>query len=137
MRTTPATVDDEIHAPALSDPGVDAHAGASHDLGSSYLLTIPEAARLVGLPLSTFRKSFISPDKRPKRLPGPPPHVRMGRAIYVLADKLPLWIKELATASDFGGYGKRRPGRPTVTERRAARLDNSAEQASHKISHRA
>lgn len=79
---------------------------------SAHLVRVPEAARIIGLPLSLLRKSFMSEDKRPKNVPPPPPHKRIGRAVYIVANELPAWIESLGEPSV-----KRRRGRPTVTDR--------------------
>jgi hypothetical protein len=57
---------------------------------TAHLIRVPEAARLTGLPRSLLRKSFMSEDKRPKNVPPPPPHKRIGRAVYILASELPV-----------------------------------------------
>jgi hypothetical protein len=59
----------------------------------AYLVRLKEAAAITGLPVSLLRKSFMSEDKRPNNVPLPPPHKRIGRAIYILADRLPDWIE--------------------------------------------
>lgn len=80
-----------------------------------HLIRIPEAARLTGLPPSLFRKSFMTAEKRPKNIPLPPPHRRIGRAVYILAHQLPAWIESLGNPRVLPEKG--RPGRPTVAER--------------------
>jgi hypothetical protein len=80
-----------------------------------HLIRIPEAARLTGLPPSLFRKSFMTAEKRPKNIPLPPPHRRIGRAVYILAHQLPPWIESLGNPRVLPEKG--RPGRPTVAER--------------------
>jgi len=37
----------------------------------------------------------MSEGKRPNNVPLPPPHKRIGRAIYILAERLPDWIEGL------------------------------------------
>jgi hypothetical protein len=80
-----------------------------------HLVRIPEAARITGLPRSLFRKSFMTEEKRPKNVPLPPPHRRIGRAVYILANELPAWIEGLDNSAV--SPGKNRRGRPTVAER--------------------
>jgi hypothetical protein len=79
---------------------------------SAHLVRVPEAARITGLPPSLLRKSFMSEDKRPKNVPPPPPHKRIGRAVYIVANELPAWIESLGEPSV-----RRRRGRPTVADR--------------------
>lgn len=80
---------------------------------TAHLVRIPEAAEITGLPASLLRKSFIREEKRPKNVPPPPPHKRIGRAVYILADALPAWIQNLGVrASEH-----HRRGRATVAER--------------------
>lgn len=87
-----------------------------------HLVRIPAAARLIGLPVSLLRKSFISERKRPKNVPPPPPHKRIGRSIYILIDQLPEWVEALTGAGGEFSVGARcKPGRPTVAERIARR----------------
>jgi hypothetical protein len=49
---------------------------------TAHLIRVPEAARITGLPRSLLRKSFMSQDKRPKNVPPPPPHKRIGRGLH-------------------------------------------------------
>ena len=80
---------------------------------TAHLIRIPEAAEITGLPASLLRKSFMREEKRPKNVPPPPPHKRIGRAVYILADALPAWVQNLGVpASEH-----HRRGRPTVAER--------------------
>jgi len=81
---------------------------------SAHLIRVPEAARLTGLPRSMLRKSFMREDRRPKNVPPPPPHVRVGRAVFILADKLDAWIISIGAPI---APRKRPRGRPTVAER--------------------
>lgn len=80
-----------------------------------HLVRIAEAARITGLPPSLLRKPFMSDEKRPKNIPLPPPHRRVGRAVYILANELPAWIESLGNQGTLPE--KRRRGRPTVGER--------------------
>jgi hypothetical protein len=90
----------------------------------SYLIRVPEAARITGLPPSLLRKSFMTESKRPQNIPSPPPHKRIGRAVYILADQLPAWIESLGISADAmmpAEQRRRQPGRPTVAGRIAFR----------------
>jgi len=89
---------------------------------TAHLIRIPEAARLTGLPQSLLRKSFMAEEKRPKNVPPPPPHKRIGRAVYILSDRLAEWIEtlgQLPTGVSPRTEGRR--GRPTVSDRIARR----------------
>ncbi len=89
---------------------------------SAHLVRVPEAARITGLPASLIRKSFMREDKRPKNIPSPPPHKRIGRAVYILADELPAWVETLGRPFGITALeDKRRRGRPTVAERMTRR----------------
>jgi hypothetical protein len=85
---------------------------------SAHLIRIPEAARITGLPSSTLRKSFMRGEKRPRNIPPPPPHKRIGRAVYIIARELPAWIENIGRSLNRTDMiGKRGRGRPTVAER--------------------
>lgn len=93
-------------------------------LRTAHLIRVAEAARLTGLPQSLLRKSFMAEEKRPKNVPSPPPHKRIGRAVYILADRLAEWIETLGQLpSDVTLSTGRRRGRPTVTDRMASRRE--------------
>jgi predicted DNA-binding transcriptional regulator AlpA len=94
---------------------------------TAHLIRVPEAARLTGLPRSLLRKSFMSEDKRPKNVPPPPPHKRIGRAVYILSGELPAWIKSLGKPPLAIGSEERRRGRPTVAERIMRRQHEAAQ----------
>jgi hypothetical protein len=79
---------------------------------SAHLIRVGEAARITGLPQSLLRKTFMSPDKRPANIPSPPPHKRIGRAIYIIAGKLPAWVENLGSSTEH----RTRRGRPTLAE---------------------
>ena len=112
-------------APTPEDRGaVDDDAGAVQLRASAHLIQVPEAARITGLPRSKLRKSFTAEHKRPKNVPAPPPHRRIGRSIYILADKLPAWVESLGDTGTITA-SKRRRGRPTVAERIARRQNRS------------
>jgi hypothetical protein len=68
----------------------------------AHLVKLPEAAKITGLPLSLLRKAFMREEKRPRNVPAPPPHKRIGRAIYILADRLPAWVESLNDSSHAG-----------------------------------
>ncbi len=99
-------------------------AGLSVDRTTPYLVRVPEAARITGLPASLIRKSFMKADKRPKNIPDPPPHLYIGSAVYIIADRLPEWIRGLAGQGMSPLVTKKR-GRPTVAERIARRAANA------------
>lgn len=85
---------------------------------TAHLIRVPEAARIIGLPTSLLRKSFMCEEKRPRNVPPPPPHKRIGRAVYILAGELPKWIESLGNPFTVsGGQPRKRRGRPTVAER--------------------
>ena len=87
-------------------------------VASAHLIRVPEAARITGLPPSTLRKSFMRDEKRPRNIPLPPPHKRIGRAVYIIARELPGWIASLDRASTMTEMNhKRGRGRPTVAQR--------------------
>jgi hypothetical protein len=91
---------------------------------SAHLIRITEAARITGLPPSTLRKSFMREEKRPRNIPAPPPHKRIGRAVYIIARELPAWIENLGGASTgTDAEGRRGRGRPSVAERIRRRAD--------------
>lgn len=85
----------------------------------AHLIRVPEAAKATGLPVSTLRKSFMK--VRPANVPPPPPHRRIGRSVYILADELRAWVEALPQPK-----GAVRRGRPTVAERIARRGDRPA-----------
>jgi hypothetical protein len=64
-----------------------------------YFVRVNEAAEITGLPPSLIRKSFIAEAKRPRNVPAPPPHMRIGRAVYIIRDQLPAWLATLVDGS--------------------------------------
>jgi hypothetical protein len=85
---------------------------------------IPEAVELSGIPEHVFQKSFMRPDRRPRGIPAPPPHVRVGRAIFILTAELPAWVASLGGGSPPSNTvpeAPRRRGRPTKVEQVARR----------------
>jgi hypothetical protein len=87
-----------------------------------HLVRVDEAAELTGLSASLLRKTFMREEKRPKNIPSPPPHKRIGRAVYIVAEELPAWVGGLGKQpEDLDQAPKVRRGRPTVSERIAKR----------------
>jgi hypothetical protein len=80
----------------------------------AHLIRVPEAAKQSGIPLSTMRKAFMQ--IRPANVPPPPPHKRVGRSVYVLADKLQAWVASLPETAT-----PKKRGRPTKAEQIARR----------------
>jgi len=64
----------------------------SSERNDAYLVRVQKAAAITGLPASVIRKSFIAEAKRPKNVPPPPPHKRIGRSVYIIRDQLLLWV---------------------------------------------
>jgi hypothetical protein len=88
---------------------------------TAHLVRVPEAARITGLPQSLLRKSFIAEEKRPKNVP-PPPHKRIGHAVYIFTDRLAEWVETLGQFPSGAPLGTAsRRGRPTVADRIAGR----------------
>jgi hypothetical protein len=85
---------------------------------SPILISVPQAAEIAGIPKSFLRKCFIDPKKRPRNVPSPPPYIRRGRAISIIAADLLGWVRGLGLGN---ATDRRRPGRPTVSERIARR----------------
>lgn len=86
-----------------------------------YAVSISEASALCGVSLSTMRKSFMDPAKRPKGVPNPPPHVRpTPRRVLVLVDGLPGWVAGLGSIAASPQPARKR-GAPTKAERIARR----------------
>lgn len=83
---------------------------------------IPDASVLTGIPKHVLEKSFMQPDKRPRGIPAPPPHVRLGRAIHILVAELPGWVASLAgEVQPSSAPAVLRRGRPTKAEQVARR----------------
>jgi hypothetical protein len=74
---------------------VESAAGLTHGQKPAYFVRVDEAAEITGLPASLIRKSFIAETKRPRNVPPPPPHTRIGRAVYIIRDQLPTWLASL------------------------------------------
>ena len=53
-----------------------------------------DLCRISGLSMSMVNKIFMNLDaqSRPGNLPEPPPHLRFGKSVYILADCIPLWL---------------------------------------------
>jgi hypothetical protein len=114
-QTVPGFIAQAVPIRSTEEPSAQAVVPAR---ATPHLVRVPEAARITGLPRSLLRKSFMTEDKRPKNVPSPPPHKRIGRAVYILANELPAWIESLDKPSvTMGREEKRRRGRPTVAER--------------------
>jgi hypothetical protein len=56
-------------------------------------------------------------NKRPRNIPQPPPHRRIGRAIYILADELTVWVESLGQQPAAARDVSIKRGRPTVAQR--------------------
>jgi hypothetical protein len=82
-----------------------------------YFVRVEEAASITGLPASLIRKTFIAEIKRPKNVPPPPPHKRIGRAVYIIRDQLPAWVDALGDDTGTSEAARPRGGRPTVADR--------------------
>ena len=118
-QTTHRGRDDGIFADehrARAGEGIGLVVAQTHE--AAHLIRVPEAARITGLPTSLLRKSFMCEEKRPRNVPPPPPHKRIGRAVYILAGELPKWIESLGNPFNVNrGEPRKRRGRPTVAER--------------------
>jgi hypothetical protein len=82
-----------------------------------YFVRVEEAAKIAGLPASLIRKTFIAETKRPKNVPSPPPHKRIGRAVYIIRDQLPAWLEALGDDRTAFGATRPRRGRAPVADR--------------------
>lgn len=51
----------------------------------------------------------MSEEKRPPNVPLPPPHKRIGRAIYVLADRLEEWVTALEEPKRKRRFNRKEP----------------------------
>lgn len=87
---------------------------------SSVYVRVREAADITGVPLHIIRKSFIRPDKRPKNVPPPPPHKKLGRSVLIIAAELPAWAASIGAPVPTG-QPKAKRGRPTKVEAIARR----------------
>jgi len=99
--------------------------GRSEHAMSSYLVRVNEAAAITGLPASLIRKSFMTEAKRQTNIPPPPPHKKIGRAVYILRDKLAAWVESIDRPNAIAPERRRR-GRPTVVERIELRRQREA-----------
>jgi hypothetical protein len=99
---------------------VEAASGLTHGQKPAYFVRVDEAAEITGLPASLIRKSFIAEPKRPRNVPPPPPHMRIGRAVYIIRDQLPTWLASL-------GEGPRKsvPVRPKDKQMATANNDTA------------
>lgn len=66
-------------------------------------LRIRDAAAATGLRESFIRRTFLR--KRPKNVPPPPPHRRVGRTILIVAEALPEWAAAIGAPTAPGGEG--------------------------------
>lgn len=82
-----------------------------------YFVRVEEAAKITGLPTSLIRKTFIAEIKRPKNVPPPPPHKRIGRAVYIIRDQLHAWVEALGDEPSASEAMRPRRERPTVADR--------------------
>lgn len=82
-------------------------------------IRIPEAAELTGIKKHTIQKSFMA--RRPRGVPPPPPHVRVGRAIHILVADLPAWVASIGGVQPAPCESSPRMGRPTKAAKIAAR----------------
>lgn len=81
---------------------------------------IPDAAAITGLPESIIRKSLIRADKRPKNVPPPPPHKKLGRSVLIIAAELQAWAASVGVPVPVEAPKPQR-GRPTKAAQIAAR----------------
>lgn len=79
---------------------------------------------ITGLPVSLIRKSFIEDRKRPANVPSPPPHMRIGRSVYIIRDQLADWVTTLGELSTKFSDRKPGPARPGVAQRRTRQTAN-------------
>jgi hypothetical protein len=93
----PNSNDTEVgpHYPPAPARSVEAASSLTHGQEPAYFVRVDEAAEIAGLPASLIRKSFITEAKRPRNVPPPPPHKRIGRAVYIIRDQLPAWLASL------------------------------------------
>jgi hypothetical protein len=99
---------------------VEAASGLTHVQKPAYFVRVDEAAEITGLAASLIRKSFIAEAKRPRNVPPPPPHIRIGRAVYIICDQLPAWLASLGE-----GTCRSVPVRPKRKEAAAERSANN------------
>jgi hypothetical protein len=80
------------------------------------LVRLPAAAAITGIPLGWLEKSFMA--NPPKGTPPRPPHVRIGKAIYIIAERLQDWVRELQSIEAMNPpVSPRKPGRPSNQEK--------------------
>jgi len=91
----------------------------SQDRSAPLLVRLPQAAEISGVPLGWLQKSFM--EQPPKGAPPRPPHVRVGRAIYVIADRLPEWVASKEANQSPAPPIKRERGRPRKADAVTAR----------------
>jgi hypothetical protein len=86
-------------------------------------LRVPEAAAVTGLPEHLLRKSFIRADKRPKNVPPPPPHKKLGRSVLIIAAELSGWAATVGSPVVVE-TPPAKGGRPSKAEQIARRKRN-------------
>ncbi len=99
------------------DQALKTHSAVETGRTLSFFVRMEEAAAISGLPASLIRKSFIVEAKRPANIPPPPPHKRIGRAIYIVRDELDEWAKNIGNQPNHVKNDQARRGRPTVATR--------------------
>jgi hypothetical protein len=106
------------------DSALELRPDAAREENLPYFVRVEEAAKITGLPASLIRKMFIAEIKRPKNVPSPPPHKRIGRAVYIIRDQLPAWVDALGDETGPSEAARPRGGRPTVADRIKRRSAN-------------
>lgn len=63
------------------------------------LIRKTDLCRISGLSMSLVNKIFMrfEAHSRPDNLPEPPPHLRFGNSVYIIADCIPLWLDAMRT----------------------------------------
>jgi len=89
------------------------------DPSEPLLVRLPRAAELSGVPLGWLQKSFM--ETPPKGTPPCPPHIRLGRSIYIIAAQLPEWVASLQTTPPSPPPVQRSRGRPRKADAIASR----------------
>lgn len=100
-----------------SDSSLEPKPDVAKEKSLFFFVRVEEAAKITGLPASLIRKTFIAEIKRPKNLPSPPPHKRIGRAVYIIRNRLTAWVDALGDETGTSEAARPRGGRPTVADR--------------------
>lgn len=108
--------DSEGHSSG-SDSSLEPRQDVAKEKRFPYFVRVEEAASITGLPASFIRKTFIIEIKRPKNVPPPPPHKRIGRAVYIIRDRLHAWVEALGEEPGASEVSRPGRGRPTVADR--------------------